>query len=83
MDVKFNGYTLYDMPKNIYSKREDLICGKLDLLIESVKSGDIVKSLDLIEFIRYDATRMEAKLIIRKQEANEENTQESARRRNY
>ena len=57
------------MPKNIHTPREDLICGKLDLLTEAIIDGRKVDAIDLVNDIRNDAQRMEAKLIIRKQEA--------------
>ncbi len=57
------------MPKTINTPREELICGKLDLLIDLIKDNNKVDAIYLIEDIRHDAQRMEAKLIIRKQEA--------------
>lgn len=57
------------MPKTINTPREELICGKLDLLTDLIKEGNKVDAIYLIEDIRHDAERMEAKLIIRKQEA--------------
>lgn len=57
------------MPKTINTPREELICGKLDLLADLIKEGNKVDAMYLIEDIRHDAIRMEAKLIIRKQEA--------------
>ena len=59
------------MTKTIYSKREELICGKIDkaqILAQSLESIELV---DLLSQIRYDAIRMEFKLIQRKQEAEE------------
>jgi hypothetical protein len=58
------------MSKDIYTPRSELICGKLDMLY-NILSSEIVKSTDLIRFIRHDAIRMEAKLILRKQEVRE------------
>lgn len=57
------------MPKTITTPRDELICGKLDLLTDLIKSGNVVDAIYLIDDIRFDAQRMEAKLIIRKQEA--------------
>ncbi len=57
------------MPKTINTPREELICGKLDLLTDLIKEDNKVDAIYLIEDIRNDAQRMEAKLIIRKQEA--------------
>ena len=57
------------MPKTIHSKREDLICGKIDLAQEIAVKLKNIELLELLDSIRYDAIRMEQKLIIRKQEA--------------
>jgi len=57
------------MPKTIDTPRDELICGKLDLLTDLIKKGNVVDAIYLIDDIRFDAQRMEAKLIIRKQEA--------------
>lgn len=59
------------MPKNIHTPREELICGKLDLLTKAIQNNDLITALDLIPDIRYDAERMESKLILRKQEVRE------------
>jgi len=61
------------MPKTIWSKRDELICGKLDLLIDAIVDDRKFNALDLIGEIRHDAERMEAKLIFRKQEAEKWN----------
>lgn len=57
------------MPKTIHSKREDLICGKIDLAQEIAVKLNHIELLELLDSIRYDAVRMEQKLIIRKQES--------------
>jgi len=64
------------MPKNVFSKREDLICGKIEFLVEEIKSKitDVTVKISFIEQlheIQHDAQRMENKLIFRKQEAEE------------
>lgn len=56
------------MPKTINTPREELICGKLDLLVELIREDNKVDAIYLIEDIRHDAQRMESKLILRKQE---------------
>ena len=56
------------MSKNINTPREELICGKIDLLTKAVIEGRKFDAIDLINDIRNDAQRMEAKLILRKQE---------------
>jgi hypothetical protein len=62
------------MPKNVFSKREDLICGKVDNLVIDIKILDITDEvkeylITKIYDIQHDAQRMENKLIFRKQEA--------------
>jgi hypothetical protein len=57
------------MPKDIHTKREDLICGKIDLAQEIAVKLQNVELLELLDSIRYDAVRMEQKLISRKQQA--------------
>jgi hypothetical protein len=64
------------MPKNVFSKREDFICGKIEFLIEEIKSKitDVTDKISFIEQlheIQHDAQKMENKLIFRKQEAKE------------
>lgn len=54
------------MPKTVFSKREDLICGKLDLANEEAIKLQSFVLIDLINEIRHDAERMEQKLIYRK-----------------
>ena len=58
------------MPKTINTPRKELICGKLDNLTRAVIAGDKLIAIDLINSIRTDAERMEKKLILRKQEVN-------------
>jgi len=57
------------MSKNIFTKREDLICGKIDLAEELALKYQDVELLDLLKFIREDANKMEQKLISRKRES--------------
>jgi len=59
------------MSKDIYTKREDLICGKLDRLAEIAISWNSITAVDLIASIRNDCERMEAKLAERKNEVEE------------
>jgi len=51
------------MTKNIFTKREDLICGKIDKAEEIVRQLQNIELLELLEEIRFDAERMEQKLI--------------------
>ena len=51
------------MPKNIYSKREDLICGKIDIAQEIAIKLQSVELMELLDYIRLDAQKMENKLI--------------------
>jgi|694.fasta_scaffold00011_82 hypothetical protein len=57
------------MPKTIHAKREDLICGKIDLAQDMAIKLKSIELLELLDSIRYDAVRMEQKLISRKQES--------------
>jgi hypothetical protein len=67
------------MPKNIHTPRDELICGKLDKIIEKLteiqaislkkNTETIVEIIDIVNDVRSDAERMEAKPIFRKQEA--------------
>ena len=64
------------MPKTVFSKREDFICGKVDDLVIDIKILNITDELKeylitKIYDIQHDAQRMENKLIFRKQEAEE------------
>lgn len=63
------------MKKDQFTPRDELICGKLDLLTDKVIEGDKIGCIDLINSIRNDAERMEQKLIMRKREAYELNKQ--------
>lgn len=56
------------MPKTINTPRDELICGKLDLLATLIKEDNKVDAMYLIEDIRHDAQKMEAKLIARKKQ---------------
>lgn len=58
------------MPKNQYTSREELVCGKLEKLHELV-SPFTPEIADLFESIFYDVNRMEAKLAVRKDEVKE------------
>ncbi len=58
------------MPKDIHTPRAELICGKLD---EARKIAEKIQNVELcliIDNIRNDAGRMEAKLVSRKNEAS-------------
>jgi len=64
------------MPKTVFSKREDFICGKVDDLVIDIKILNITDELKeylitKIYDIQHDAQRMENKLIFIKQEAEE------------
>ena len=61
------------MPKDESTPRNELICGKIENLISMIMSLDLTDSdkydlTDILADIQNDAQRMEAKLIIRKQE---------------
>jgi len=57
------------MPKTMYTPRSELVCGKLDALHDAIVSGETKNACELVEIIRRDCQRMEAKLIERKKEA--------------
>ncbi len=56
------------MPKDIFTNREHLICGKIDEAQKIAINHKDVYLLELLDEIRYDAQRMENKLISRKLE---------------
>jgi len=58
-----------EMPKIIHTPRDELVCGKLDLLEDKLRELGLVECLYLTSDIRHDCERMEAKLIERKKYA--------------
>lgn len=54
------------MPKTAFTPRNELVCGKLDELFDAIVAGEKERACDLVERVRYDCQRMEAKLIARK-----------------
>jgi len=61
------------MPKNEFTPRNELICGKIEGLAMYVKVlplSDIEKLtiIEVLQDIQHDAERMEAKLVLRKQQ---------------
>ena len=57
------------MPKNIHTPRDELVCGKLDVLEVRLRELGHEDLLYLTADIRRDCEHMEAKLIRRKDEA--------------
>ena len=57
------------MPKNIFTPRNELVCGKLDSAETIAVSLENIDLIDLLHDIRFDCERMEQKLISRKEEA--------------
>ena len=55
--------------KTIHTPRDELVCGKLDVLEDRLKELGLVDLLYLTGDIRHDCERMEAKLASRKAEA--------------
>lgn len=55
--------------KDVFTVREELICGKIDKVIELLQENKIVDAIEMMDLIRYDAIRMEQKLISRKLDA--------------
>lgn len=60
------------MPKNIFTPRDELVCGKIDRAEQIAKSLGSLDLIDLLHDIRFDCERMEQKLISRKEEAKEQ-----------
>lgn len=63
------------MPKNVFTKRDELICGKIDKTVNIIKNlnisdNDKINIIDLLCDIQNDAQRMENKLISRKKEVD-------------
>jgi len=56
------------MPKTYATPRSELICGKLGKALEIARGFHCVPLVELLQEIWHDAERMEAKLIIRKDE---------------
>ena len=56
------------MPKTIHTPRDELVCGKLDILEDYLRELEQLDLLYLTADIRRDCERMEAKLISRKDE---------------
>lgn len=56
------------MPKDQFTPRDELICGKLDDSVLLARGLNDVALIFLLERIRYDAERMEAGLVRRKAE---------------
>jgi hypothetical protein len=54
--------------KTINTPREELICGKIDLIITLIQNNNLLNALEIINYIRDDAEKMEQKLISRKKE---------------
>jgi hypothetical protein len=59
------------MSKDVFTKREELVCGKLDELSEILITFDSVRGIELANSIRKDCERMENKLLNRKHQAEE------------
>ena len=68
------------MPKNIFTPRNELVCGKLDSAETIAVSLENIELIDLLKDIRFDCERMEQKLISRKEEAEEQTVIEEKKR---
>jgi len=60
------------MPKNIFTPRDELVCGKIDRAEQIAKSLGSLDLIDLLHDIRFDCERMDQKLIFRKEEAEKQ-----------
>lgn len=58
------------MSKDIWTPRAELICGKIDEAEKIASELGSVELMDLLKSIRYDAERMEKKLILRKKQVS-------------
>jgi len=56
------------MPKTWATPRDELVCGKLDVLQHMAKNAGSIEMLDLIKDVRHDCERMEQGLIRRRDE---------------
>ena len=68
------------MPKNIFTPRDELVCGKIDKSEQIAKSLGSLDLVDLLHDIRFDCERMEQKLISRKEEAEEQSSIDEKKR---
>jgi hypothetical protein len=59
------------MSRNVFTKREELVCDKLDELTEILITFDSIRGIELMNSIREDYKRMENKLLNRKHQAEE------------
>ena len=57
--------------KTINTPRDDLVCGKLDVLEDKIRALGLVELLYITGDIRHDCERMEAKLVLRKHEVEQ------------
>jgi hypothetical protein len=60
--------------KTIFTPREELVCGKLDVLQTELQKLGAVDLIYLVDDIRHDCERMEKKLVFRKMEADKVET---------
>ena len=68
------------MPKNIFTPRNELVCGKLDSAETIAVSLENIELINLLHDIRFDCERMEQKLISRKEEAEEQSSIDEKKR---
>lgn len=59
------------MSKDVFTKRSELVCGKLDELAEILIQMDSLRGIDLVRSIQNDVQKMENKLAERKQQMEE------------
>lgn len=68
------------MPKNIFTPRDELVCGKIDKSEQIAKSLGSLDLIDLLHDIRFDCERMEQKLISRKEQAEKQSAIDEKKR---
>lgn len=57
------------MPKTIFTPRDELVCGKIDILMGMLTTAE---QIYVLQDIQHDCVRMEAALIARKDCINKE-----------
>lgn len=56
------------MPKTINTPREELVCGKIEELMDVLVQAGLISAIDLLKDIQHDCNRMEQGLIRRKEQ---------------
>ncbi len=54
------------MPKTFNTARRELVCGKIDELMDTLVHAGLISAIDVLKEIQHDCNRMEAGLVRRK-----------------